>query len=117
MPNTVLRRLRQRLLSPRGSQLKQPLLPLPPSPKEYLWDEEAPVTQPETLVTCLLILLNAYRCSACPGLALCITRHFHCLETHPRASLHLRQLASNLHQEWLPLAGTSVHPTSTFPGN
>ncbi len=117
MPNTVLRRLRQRLLSPRGSQLKQPLLPLPPSTGEYLWDEETPVTQPETLVTCLLILLNAYRCSACPGLALCITRHFHCLETHPLASLQLRQLAATLHREWLPLTSAGSCSTSTPSGN
>lgn len=61
-------------------------------------------SRPEMLTAGLILLLNAYRCRACPHLAGCIVSHCRTLRTHPDADPMLRQLAAHLEAEWCPLA-------------
>lgn len=54
----------------------------------------------DILVASLLYLMTQHARSACPRLAICVSRHLQCLALHPGASTVLRDTCASLHGAW-----------------
>ena len=54
----------------------------------------------DTITAALLYLMTHYARTACPRLALCVSRHMQCLAMHPDAAGMVRDICASLHGTW-----------------
>jgi hypothetical protein len=63
-------------------------------------EPEADASRAESVTAALLYLMTHYARTGCPRLALCVSRHMHCLATHPDAAPVVRDICAALHGAW-----------------
>ena len=69
---------------------------------------DADSSRADTVTAALLYPTTHYARSGCPRLALCTSRHMHCLASHPDASPLVRDICAGLHGAWQQAAGTDA---------
>jgi hypothetical protein len=62
--------------------------------------EDADEGRVETITAALLYLMTHYARTACPHLAVCVSRHLQYLALHPDAAPVVRDICASLHGAW-----------------
>jgi hypothetical protein len=73
-------------------------------------DPEASRSRADLLTAALLYLMSHYARTGCPRLALCVSRHLHCLASHPDAAPLVRDICAGLHGAWRQAAAQGGDP-------